>query len=79
MRRLFWMMVGLGAGAVIGVSVARWAHETKQRYSPPNLARGAGSKLDELKARALEALAAGAEEMAQREAELRDELGLPAT
>lgn len=77
MKRIFWAMVGLGAGAVIGVQVSRWANQTKARYAPPNLAREAGGKLEQLKVRALEALAAGAEEMVQREAELREELGLP--
>ena len=78
MRRAFWATLGLGAGAVIGLSLARWASKTKERYAPPNLARGATSKLDELRIRLFEAIEAGAEEMAQREAELREELGLPA-
>ena len=78
MRRIFWVTVGLGAGAVIGLAVARWAGQTKAKYAPPNLARGAGGKLDQLRARLQDALAEGAEEMALREAELRQELGLPA-
>jgi hypothetical protein len=77
MRRVFWGLVGIGLGAVVGAQVVRWANKTKQRYSPPNIAREATGKLAELKDRLAEAVAAGAEEMAQREVELRVELGLP--
>ena len=77
MRRVFWALVGIGIGVVVGSAVVRWTHQTKARYAPPTIARGAGSKLDELRARVVGAIAAGADEMERREAELRHELGLP--
>jgi len=75
-RRLFWGLVGIGLGAVIGAAVVRWANQTKARMSPQNVARSASGVLADWRDRAAEAIVAGAEEMARREAELRDELGL---
>lgn len=77
MRRLFWGLVGVGLGVVVGAQVVRWAGRTKQRYSPPNLAREAGGKLERLGARLRDAVEAGLEEMTVREAEIRAELNLP--
>ena len=77
LRRLFWVMVGLGLGAVVGMQLVRWAQQTKTRYAPPNLAREAAGKLGQLRARVRDALDAGAEEMGAREAEIRAEIGLP--
>lgn len=77
MRRIFWGLVGVGLGAVVGAQVVRWANKTKQRYAPPNLAREAGRKAVSFKDRLAGAIAAGSEEMVQREAEIRAELGLP--
>jgi hypothetical protein len=76
-RRVFWALVGIGAGAVIGVQVTRWANRTKQRYSPPNVARNAGSKIEDLAARFKDAIEEGLEEMTRAQAEIRAELGLP--
>ena len=39
MRRVFWGLVGIGLGAVVGAQVVRWANRTKAKYAPPNLAR----------------------------------------
>lgn len=77
MRRIFWGVVGLGAGAVIGVAVVRWAGKTKQRYAPPNLAREAGAAAAGFFDRLREAIDAGRDEMARAEAEIRADLGLP--
>ena len=77
MKRLFWALVGLGLGAVVGVQVARWAAKTKRRYSPPNIAREAAGSLQGVGSRIREAIDAGLEEMVEREAEIRAELGLP--
>jgi hypothetical protein len=76
-KRLFWALVGIGLGAVVGAQVVRWAGKTKQRYSPPNLAREAGGKVASLADRLKEAVAAGLEEMTHAEAEIRADLGLP--
>jgi hypothetical protein len=78
MKKVFWALVGIGAGAVVGVQVTRWANRTKQRYSPPNLARQAGSKFEDFAARLKGAVAEGVQEMTRAEAEIRAELGLGA-
>jgi len=77
MRRVFWGLVGIGIGAAVGIAVVRWAGKTKDRYSPPNLAREAGSALGDLGDRLRRAVEAGRAEMIVREAEIREELGLP--
>jgi hypothetical protein len=79
MRRLFWGVVGIGIGAVVGVSIVRWAAKTKERYSPPNIAREAGGVASDFAGRLRDAIEAGREEMARAEMEIRAELGLPAT
>lgn len=76
-RRIFWGVVGIGLGAVVGAQVVRWANRTKQRYSPPNIAKRAGGRLETLVERVKDAVAEGAAEMARAEAEIRTELDLP--
>jgi hypothetical protein len=76
-RRVFWGLVGIGIGAAVGVAVVRWAGRTKERYSPPNLAREAGAAAAGLGQRLRAAVEAGRQEMVVREAEIREELGLP--
>ncbi len=73
MRRIFWGLVGVGLGVVVGAQVVRWANRTKAKYSPPNLAREAGGKIAGFR----ETVQRGLEEMDQAEAEIRAELGLP--
>lgn len=77
MRRIFWGLVGIGIGVTVGVAAVRWAGRTKERYSPPNLAREAGSWASSLGERFASAIDAGRQEMIVREAEIREELGLP--
>ena len=77
MKRLFWALVGLGLGAVVGIQVVRWAERTKKKYSPPNLAREGARSVRSFGERLRDAIEAGAEEMVVREAEIREELGLP--
>ena len=77
MRRVFWGLVGIGIGAAVGIAVVRWAGRTKERYSPPNLAREAGSYAAGVGERLRRAVEAGREEMMVKEAEIREELGLP--
>jgi hypothetical protein len=76
-RRIFWALVGIGLGAVVGAQVVRWANRTKARYSPPNLARGAGGKISGFADRMRATVQLGLEEMGQAEAEIRADLGLP--
>lgn len=77
MRRSFWGVVGIGIGAVVGVAMVRWAGKAKQRYSPPNLAREAGSAASDFLGRLRDAIDVGRLEMERAEAEIRAELGLP--
>jgi hypothetical protein len=76
-KRVFWGLVGIGIGAAVGIAVVRWAGRTKERYSPPNLAREAGSYAAGLGERLRRAIDAGREEMIMKEAEIREELDLP--
>jgi hypothetical protein len=75
MRRLFWLALGLGAGATGAVLFSRWLQRQVERFAPPNLARQARTALSstggELAGSLNEALAAFREGMAEREAELR--------
>jgi HAMP domain-containing protein len=76
-RRVFWGLVGIGIGAAVGVAAVRWVGRTKERYSPPNLARGAGAWAEDVLVRLRQAVDAGRAEMVVREAQIREELGLP--
>ncbi|MGZ4139770.1 MAG: hypothetical protein ACXVQY_04340 [Actinomycetota bacterium] len=77
MRRLFWAMLGIGLGAVVGAMVVRWANRTKAKYAPPNIAREAGGRLAAFADRIRETVELGLDEMSQAEAEIRADLGLP--
>jgi histidinol-phosphate/aromatic aminotransferase/cobyric acid decarboxylase-like protein len=76
-KRVFWGLVGLGAGVVVGVAVVRWANKTKERYAPPALAREAGAAAASFFDRLRDAIETGRDEMARAEDEIRAELGLP--
>ena len=77
MRRVFWGLVGVGLGVVVGVQVVRWANRAKAKYSPPNLAREAGGKIAGFADRIVRTVELGLSEMDQAEAEIRADLGLP--
>lgn len=77
MRRVFWALVGVGLGAVVGVQVVKWAGKTKERYSPPNLARDAAGAIGSLGARVRDAIDEGRREMQASEITIRADLGLP--
>jgi len=68
MRRLFWVAVG----ATAGVYAVRKVQKTLHAYSPAGLADRAGGLGDSLKGFVDEVRTA----MAEREADLRDALGL---
>ena len=68
MRRLFWVAVGAAAG----VYAVRKVQKTLHAYSPSGLAERAGGLGDTLKSFAEEVK----DRAAEREAELRDALGL---
>jgi hypothetical protein len=75
MRRLFWLALGLGAGATGAVLISRWLQRQVERLAPPNLARQAGRALSsaggDLSGSLGGAMDAFREGMAEREAELR--------
>lgn len=77
MRRIFWAMLGIGLGAVVGAMIVRWANRTKAKYAPPNIAREAGGRLAAFADRIRETVELGLQEMDQAEAEIRADLGLP--
>jgi hypothetical protein len=78
-KRLLWLVVGVGAGAVVGNRVIRSARQARERYAPSSVAKRAGSASVGLMGRLKEAFEEGRAEMALREAELRAEIGLPVT
>jgi hypothetical protein len=77
MRRIFWGLVGLGMGAVIGVGVMRWASRTADRLAPRSLAEEVLQTAADWRGRLGAALEQGQAAMAEREAELRAQLAEP--
>jgi hypothetical protein len=75
MRRLFWLALGLGAGATGAVLFSRWLQRQVERFAPPNLARQAKGMLSsasgDLTGSLGGAMEAFREGMAEREAEIR--------
>jgi len=70
-RRLFWLALGLGAGAVGAVLTARFARKQMQKVAPSTLAREARGGVMELSKRVSESIAEGKRAMEQKEKELR--------
>jgi hypothetical protein len=70
-RRIFWLALGLGAGATAAIMSARWVRQQKQRMAPANLATQAGKTLGDLAALAGQALDEFRQGMAEKEAEVR--------
>jgi hypothetical protein len=76
-RRIFWGLVGLGMGAVIGVGLMRWASRTADRLAPRSLAEELLQAAADWRARLAGALREGQAAMAEREAELRARIAEP--
>lgn len=80
MRRLFWIVVGVGLGATAAVQASRYLKRTTARYAPAAVAGRARTQVGELIGAIAErgrlALEEGRAEMRAREAELRADLGL---
>jgi hypothetical protein len=70
-KRLFFAMLGLGAGVVLGGMAVRKAEEARQKMTPAHLATAAGARAGSLRERIDIALAAGREASLAKEAELR--------
>jgi hypothetical protein len=74
-RRIFWVAVGLGAGATVAFVATRWARQKSQQLAPANLGRQAvetGRDVGRLLKQAASEFRAG---MTEREAEIRATLG----
>ncbi len=70
-KRLFFGLLGLGAGVTLGVWAVRKVDATASKLTPEELARSAAGRASSLGARLGDALAEGRQTAAAREAELR--------
>jgi hypothetical protein len=71
MRRLFWVALGLGAGAAGALVTMRFARRQARKVAPTNLAREARGSLMDLARLVSESIAEGKDAMREREEELR--------
>jgi hypothetical protein len=76
LKRVFWILFGIGAGAVIGISLVRWASRTREAIQPESVAGRATEALADWRERLADALEEGKAAMAEREAELRARYGV---
>lgn len=74
MRRVFWLAVGLGAGATAAVITSRWMKRQAQRLAPTNLAGQAVAGLGRVGDRLVDAWGAFRAGATEREAEIRSSL-----
>ena len=71
MRRLFWVGLGLGFGAVGAVITSRWTRRQVQRAKPQAIAREARGGLLDLSKLVAESVEEGKRAADERERELR--------
>lgn len=71
MKRLFWLALGLGAGAAGAIMTARFARRQMDRVAPSTLAREARGGLLDLSRRVSESMEEGRRAMQEKEEELR--------
>jgi hypothetical protein len=71
MRRVFWIALGLGAGAAGAIMTMRFARRQARKVAPANLAREARGGLMDLAKLFSESVAEGKEAMREKEDELR--------
>jgi hypothetical protein len=74
MRRLFWLALGLGAGATAAVLVARRMRRATEALAPATVARDARQVVTDLGQLVRESIDAGRRAMADKEAEVRASL-----
>ena len=74
MRRLFWVALGLGAGAASAIIASRFVRRQTAKVAPANLAREARGGMMDLARLVSESINEGKVAMQQRELELRTEL-----
>jgi hypothetical protein len=70
-RRLFWLALGLGAGAAGAVLTTRFARRQMQKVAPSTIAREARGGLLELSRLVSESIAEGKRAMERAESEAR--------
>jgi hypothetical protein len=70
-RRIFWLALGLGAGATSAVLAARWFEKQTRRMAPSNLARQAGGTVKDLSSLIGEATREFRKGMTEKESEVR--------
>lgn len=75
-KRLFFSLVGLGAGVALGGYAVRKVECARAKLSPDQLAAAAGRKAGSLRDRAAQAIEIGRVAAAEREAELRATYGI---
>jgi hypothetical protein len=73
-RRIFWLSLGLGAGATAAVMASRWMKRKTQAMAPANLARDARDAASDLGQLVREAVGAFRDAMADKEAEIQGQL-----
>jgi hypothetical protein len=73
-RRLFWLALGLGAGAASAILASRFARKQTAKVAPANIAREARGGMMDLAKLVSDSLAEGKAAMQQKEDELRSEL-----
>jgi hypothetical protein len=73
-RRLFWVALGLGAGAASAILAARFVRKQTAKVAPANLARETRGGMMDLARLVSDSLAEGKAAMQQKEDELRSEL-----
>ncbi len=74
MRRLFWVALGLGAGAASAILATRFVRKQTAKVAPANLAREARGSMIDLAKLVSDSLAEGKAAMHQKEDELRSGL-----
>jgi hypothetical protein len=73
-RRLFWVALGLGAGAASAIIASRFVRKQTAKVAPANLAREARGSMMDLARLVSASINEGKVAMQQREIELRSEL-----
>ena len=71
MRRLFWVALGLGAGAASAILTMRFVRRQTAKVAPAALAREARGSMMDLAKLVSDSLAEGKAAMQQKEEELR--------
>ncbi|MEX0992062.1 MAG: hypothetical protein WD004_07305 [Actinomycetota bacterium] len=75
-RRLFWLSLGLGAGATSAVLASRWLKRQTHKMAPAYVAKTASTSLLELGKKVAESVQEGRAAAEQREREVREKAKL---